>query len=173
MERAGSFTAVSGAGVALAGVIALVAGLAAARQPTSARWLGVWIGAAVVALAVSIGFTVRKARLSGQPLTSGPGRKALLAFSPAVLAGALLTVALMRAGKPELLAGMWLVVYGAGVMAGGALSASIIPVLGLLFIGLGGAALLAPPEFGNWFMLAGFGGLHIAFGLAIARRYGG
>ena len=173
MERAGSFTAVSGLGVILAGAVALLAGLVAAQQPTTARWIGAWIGAAVLALAVAVGFTVSKARTSGQPLTTGPGRKALLAFTPAMVAGVLLTVALVRAGRPELLPGMWLIVYGAGVTAGGALSVSIIPVLGILFMALGAVALVTPASLGNWFMVAGFGGLHIVFGLAIARRYGG
>jgi hypothetical protein len=173
MERAGSFTAVSGAGVVLAGAVALVAGLVAAQQPTMPRWIAVWVAAAVLALAVAVGFTVSKARTSGQPITTGPGRKALLAFTPAMVAGAMLTIALVRAGRAELLPGVWLVVYGAGVTAGGALSVSIIPVLGILFMTLGGVALITPPSLGNWFMVAGFGGLHIGFGLAIARRYGG
>lgn len=174
MERAGSFTAVSGAGVVLAGAIALMAGFVAAQQSSgTAWWIAIWVCAAALALAVAVGFTISKARTSGQPITTGPGRKALLAFTPAMVAGALLTFALVRAGRPELLPGMWLVVYGAGVAAGGALSVSIIPVLGLLFMLLGAAALVAPPALGNWFMVAGFGVLHIAFGLAIARRYGG
>ena len=174
MERAGSFTAVSGAGVILAGAIALLAGLVAAQLPGgSTRWIGVWILAAVLAFAVAVGFTISKARTSGQPLTTGPGRKALLAFTPAMFAGAILTLALVRAGRPELLPGMWLIVYGAGVTAGGALSVSIIPVLGILFMAMGGAALFAPLALGNWFMVAGFGVLHVVFGLAIARRYGG
>ncbi len=173
MERAGSFTAISGAGVIVGGGIAVLAGVVAAQQATSARWIAVWVGAAAVALAVNVGFTVRKARSLGPPLMSGPGRKALLAFTPAVLAGVLLTVAVVRAGAEELLAGMWLVLYGAGVTAGGAFSVSIIPVLGILFMALGVVALASPPELANWFMLAGFGGLHLAFGIAIARRYGG
>jgi hypothetical protein len=173
MERAGSFTAVSGSGVIVAGAIAVVAGLLAAQQPTPARWIGVWIAAAVLATLVAGGLTVRKAGSLGPPLMSGPGRKALLAFTPAVLAGALLTFALVRSGSEQLLAPVWLLLYGAGVTAGGALSASIIPVLGVLFMGLGVGALVAPPALANWFMLAGFGGLHIAFGIAIARRYGG
>jgi heme/copper-type cytochrome/quinol oxidase subunit 3 len=37
----------------------------------------------------------------------------------------------------------------------------------------GAAALAAPPAWGNAFMATGFGGLHIVFGLTIARRYGG
>jgi hypothetical protein len=173
MERAGSFTAVSGSGVIAAGVIAVVAGLIAARQPSLGRWIVVWVAAAVVALLVALAATVRKARSLGPPLMSGPGRKALFAFTPAVMAGALLTVAVLRAGSEGLLAGMWLLLYGAGVTAGGALSASIIPILGLSFMALGVGALAAPPALANGFMLAGFGGLHIVFGLAIARRYGG
>ncbi len=173
MERAGSFTAVSGAGVIAGGGIAVLAGVVAAREATAARWIAVWVGAAAVALAVNVGFTVRKARSLGPPLMSGPARKALLAFTPAVLAGVLLTVAVVRAGAEELLAGMWLVLYGAGVTAGGALSVPIVPVLGILFMALGVVALASPPGLANWFMLAGFGGLHIVFGIAIARRYGG
>jgi len=45
--------------------------------------------------------------------------------------------------------------------------------MGLCFMALGAGALFAPPEFANWFMAAGFGGLHIVFGVIIARKYGG
>jgi hypothetical protein len=38
---------------------------------------------------------------------------------------------------------------------------------------LGVAAFIAPDNLGHLFMAAGFGGLHIAFGLIIARKYGG
>jgi hypothetical protein len=37
----------------------------------------------------------------------------------------------------------------------------------------GACALLSPPGWGNGYMAAGFGGLHILFGLVIARRHGG
>jgi hypothetical protein len=34
-------------------------------------------------------------------------------------------------------------------------------------------ALLAPATWGNLLLAAGFGGLHIIFGILIARKYGG
>jgi hypothetical protein len=69
--------------------------------------------------------------------------------------------------------GTWLLLYGAGVTAGGALSVPVIPVMGVAFMASGVAALLLPASAANWMMLAGFGGLHIVFGFYIARRYGG
>jgi hypothetical protein len=36
-----------------------------------------------------------------------------------------------------------------------------------------GAAALAWPAWGNWFMAAGFGAMQIVFGVIVARRYGG
>jgi hypothetical protein len=45
--------------------------------------------------------------------------------------------------------------------------------MGVTFMLLGAGALLAPANTGAWFMLAGFGGVHIVFGILIARRYGG
>ncbi|HSA54099.1 MAG TPA: hypothetical protein VLE53_00275 [Gemmatimonadaceae bacterium] len=173
MERAGSFTAVSGAGIVGAGAIAVLATAVSARQPVLTTWVWIWVVAALLALVEAAALTARKSRALGLPLISGPGRKAVLAFTPALVAGALLTLALLPTGQANLLAGMWLLLYGAGVAAGGALSVPIVPVLGLSFLGLGAFALAAPAAWANWFMLAGFGGLHIAFGIAIARRYGG
>jgi len=45
--------------------------------------------------------------------------------------------------------------------------------MGVGFIALGAIALLASPAWANALLAAGFGGLHLVFGLIIARRYGG
>jgi HAE1 family hydrophobic/amphiphilic exporter-1 len=82
MERAGSFTAVSGWGEVAIGVTALVAAGFASRQESAAAWLWVWSVEAVLALGISAGTVARKARLAGVPLLVGPGRKVALSLAP-------------------------------------------------------------------------------------------
>ncbi|HWL39503.1 MAG TPA: hypothetical protein VNO75_04630 [Gemmatimonadaceae bacterium] len=173
MEAAGSFTAVSGWGMVAVGIIASVAGVLAALQPTPVQSLYVWIAAAVLAPAVSLWATVRKARRAHVPLLSGPGRKFLLSFSPPLVVGALLTLVLFQAEMVAMIPGMWLLLYGTGVVAGGAFSVRVVPVMGLCFMLAGAIALFVPPHWSGWIMGAAFGGLHIAFGIPIARSHGG
>jgi hypothetical protein len=173
MESAASFTAVSGWGQCAIGLTALGAATLAARQPTARAWLLVWLVEAVVSLVIS-GWTMqRKAHAARKPLLSRPGRKLALNFAPPAFAGALLTVALFRAGFVGVVPAMWLLLYGAGVVTGGAFSVKIVPVMGLCFMFLGTIALVSPAAWGNAFLAAGFGGLHLIFGVIIARRHGG
>lgn len=173
MERAGSFTAISGRGIVAAGVVAVAASIANLLHSATTLWLVTWIAAAVLALGASVILTIRKARALSVPVASGPARKLVLAFAPALFAGALLTGVMIEHDLTSLLPGMWLLVYGAGVAAGGALSVPVVPVMGFSFMLMGAGALLASPARQEWFMLAGFGGLHILYGIRIARRYGG
>jgi hypothetical protein len=173
MARAGEFTAVPGWGGVWMGVSALVAGAVAARQPSEARWLAVWTVEAVVAVAIGAVATVRKAGTVTGALDTGPGRRFALAFAPPVIAGAVLTALLFRLHAVEALPAVWLLLYGAGVVCGGAFSVKPIPLMGLAFMALGVVAAAAPQAWAVWCLVAGFGVLHIIFGLLIARRYGG
>ena len=173
MERAGSFTAVSGWGMVGVGAVACLTTPLAWRQPTVERWLAVWMAAAVASVALSLLAIVRKARRAQVPLLSGPGRKLLLAFAPPMFVGALLTAVLVPMHLLPLLRGVWMLLYGTAVVAAGTFSVRIVPVMGLCFMALGAAALFAPAAWGGWLMLAGFGGLHLLFGTIIARRHGG
>jgi hypothetical protein len=173
MEAAGSFTAVSGWGMVAVGIIATIAAAIAAARPTPLEALYVWMAAAVLAPVVALWAIVRKARRAHVPLLSGPGRKFVLSFSPPMLVGALLTIVLYRAGLVQTIPGMWLLLYGTAVVAGGAFSVKVVPVMGFCFMLLGMLALFTPPSWNAWIMVAAFGGLHIGFGILVAWRHGG
>jgi hypothetical protein len=173
MERATAFTGISGWGQVAIGATAFGASYIAAQQATPKAWLWVWIGEALVSLLIAGWSMDRKARAAAMPLFSGPGRKVAFSLSPPLVAGALLTAVLFRARLPGAIPGLWLLLYGTGVVTGGMFSVSVVPVMGLCFMGLGAAALFAPAYLANWLLAAGFGGLHIIFGVIIARRYGG
>jgi hypothetical protein len=173
MERASAFTAVPGWGQVAIGATALAATYLAAHQSSVGGWLKAWLAAAIISLLIAGWSMDRKARAIGVPLLSGPGAKVAFSLSPPMFVGALLTVVLYRAGLTNAIPGTWLLLYGTGVVTGGMYSVSIVPAMGLCFMLLGAAALFSPPVWGNWFLAGGFGGLHIVFGLIIARKYGG
>ena len=172
MERATSFTAISGLGYVVMGVTAMAAAWLASSRATPAEWLAVWVVELVVAGALAVVLTARKARAQGVRMRSYAGRKLILAFLPPMIVGGLLTVAAYTAGDYGLIPGIWLGLYGAGVMTGGAYSVRVIPLMGAALIGLSAVALLAP-AYGDVLLAVGLGGLHVVFGVVIWRLYGG
>jgi len=174
MERASAFTAVPGWGGVLMGLTAIAAAVVAGRRRAGGDdWLSIWLVEAVIGLVIGLAATIRKAKRSGVPLVSGSGRRFLLSFTPPLVVGGLLTLALVRGGLADLLPATWLLTYGAAVVTGGAFSVPVVPILGLCFLALGGVAVMAPSSWGDVLMGIGFGGLEIVFGVWIARRHGG
>jgi len=173
MEGATAFTAVPGWGGVAMGVTALAAAVVASPHPVDEVWTRIWVAEAMIATAIGIVAMRAKARRIGMTLQGLPARRFALAFVPPLAAGAMLTAALYRAGLFDLLVGLWLLLYGAAVMSGGALSVRVVPVLGAAFALAGVVGLFAPASWANALMAAGFGGLHVVFGVIIARRYGG
>ncbi len=183
MERAAEFSAVPGRGGMAMGGVALLGAAAAQAVLRAGRgdgaWLVVWVATATVAAGIGAVALTRKAARLSAPLSRGAGRRFLFCLCPSLVAGALLTAALARAGAYDVLPGMWLLCYGAGVTAAGAFSPPVIPATGGAFVALGAAALVALPGvpaarlFGDVAMAAGFGGLHLVSGALVARRHGG
>jgi hypothetical protein len=173
MEGAAYFTAVSGLGEMAVGVTALGAAYLASRQGSIQGWLASWLGEAVLAFLITVGAFTWKARRAQVSLFSAPGRRFVLGLLPPLFAGALLTGVLLISGALAVLPGLWLLLYGTGVVTGGAFSVRTVPVMGLAFMALGAVALIAPPSWGDALLAAGFGGLHLIFGAFIAWRHGG
>ncbi|MCB1671160.1 MAG: hypothetical protein R3F41_10265 [Gammaproteobacteria bacterium] len=172
MEGSVSFTGVSGTGYTLAGLSAAVAAWIAARQVEPGRWLLVWMIELALGLLLTFSLTIAKARRQGESLWSTTGKKLLLAFLPPMFVGAVLTVFLALQEATHWLPGIWLSLYGAAVIAAGAHSVPVIPLMGLFFLGLGSSVLLFGLP-GDLMLGLGLGGLHVIFGLLIWRNYGG
>jgi hypothetical protein len=173
MERGTVFTAVPGQGGMGMGVIGLAAAGLGAWQPTAERWLAVWLAAAALAFLVGLATMRRKAARAGVPLTGAAGRRFAMSLAAPLVAGAALTIAAWMQGAWALMPPTWLLLYGAGVVTGGAHSDAPLRLFGVIYMALGVAAVVTPPSWGNLWLAAGFGGLHLAFGALIARRYGG
>jgi hypothetical protein len=172
MEAAGTFTAVSGWGQVVIGFTAIAAALVADRMHAAENWVLVWAAEAVIAGLIAVWFMWHKAKSASLPLLTGSARKLLFSFSPVFVVGMVVTVAFLQQGMVTLLPGVWMLLYGTGVVAAGAFSVRIVPVMGGAFIAAGALALFTP-AWNTALMIAGFGALHIVFGVLIARRHGG
>lgn len=175
MERAGAFTSIPGWGGFGVGVTALAA--TAIAQPFASTeprlWLISWLMCAVVASGIGWTAMVLKGKRSGVSLTSGVARRFFVAYLAPLIAGAILTAALWRSGSFQVLPATWLLLYGAAFVSSGAFSLRVIPMMGSVFMLCGLIAAFLPLTIANLILGAAFGGLHIAFGLIIARSYGG
>jgi hypothetical protein len=173
MESAGSFTAVPGVGGMVMGATALFASFAAHLSKSPRAWLAIWIGEAILALLIGLGFSWRKAVRNDTPLLSRAFRRFALAMMPAVFTGALLTYVLYGSDAHHLMPALWLLLYGVGVSSGGAFSVRVVPIMGISFLLVGAVAAIAPAAWADPLMALGFGCLHMVFGFLIARNYGG
>jgi hypothetical protein len=174
MTRASAFTAVPGWGGVAMGVTAVAAAAISGPPDNSLRWVMVWFGEALVAVAIALPTMAWKARRSGTPLsTAAPAYRFALAYLPPLVAGMVLTPVFATLDLMARLPGCWLLLYGTGLASGGAFSVRIVPIMGVAFMALGTIAFAAPAPWGHYFLAAGFGGLHIIFGFIIARNYGG
>ena len=171
METSGSFTSVPGWGGIAMGLSAIAAAAVSFAAPQ--HWLTIWLVDGILAFAIGVVTMARKAKGQGVRLSRGVARRFLLGLAPPLIAAIALTAVLVRLQTETVIPGMWLLLYGAGVVAGGTYSVRMVPIMGGCFMGLGFIALLAPAGWTNLLLAVGFGGLHIVFGALIVRSHGG
>jgi hypothetical protein len=173
MERAERLSAVSGAGLMLVGLVAVVAmALAADLNPLRER-LTIWIGAAFVALVVGGLATWLKARRNQLMLIGDPGRRFLLCLIPVLIVGGVMTSALWRTPDVGLLPGLWTMLYGCGVLAAGTYAVPPIMHMGACLVVSGLFTHAVPEEWSNLLLGLSFGVLNLYFGYQVYRHHGG
>lgn len=184
IEGAASFTDVPGWGLVGMGVSAVATAMLADRLASAYSWFWLWFMEAAIAVLIGLTTMWYKMRRRGrtEPLgeISIPARKFLLGLTPAVVAGAIISAAILIR-SPETnqqlvsqqLSGVWLLLYGVGIVNGGSFSVRAVPLMGIAFMILGTLTLISGSVSHDVAMGAGFGLVHIGFGLYIARRHGG
>ena len=173
MERAERMSSASGAGGMAMGAVALCAMALAAGMDSFHDQLLVWIGAAFAALGAGSLGSWLKARKNDLVLLGDPGRRFLLCLIPALVVGAVLTVSLWPTGQIILLPGLWMMLYGCGVLAAGTYAAAPVMQMGGCFIVAGLFTHALPEAWSNVLLGGVFGGLHLYFGYQVYRHHGG
>jgi hypothetical protein len=157
----------------LMGVTAVVAAYFAHIQVYRRDWLVVWLIEACLAFSIGLLAMWQKSKIAEQSLFSTPARKFAFGFTPSLIAGVAITLGMWRYEHYEMMAPVWMLLYGASVVTGGAFSVRVVPVMGWFFMAAGALAFTLPVGYGDYLMGASFGLTHIVFGAIIARRYGG
>lgn len=132
----------------------------------------VLLGAVVLLLALGIAwfFSRRVIRKHAEPVNRTVMRHLILSFAVPVLVGAFMSLLIFYRGPLWPVVPAMLLFYGLGLFSAGSFTFGEIRTLGLIEILLGLLAALLP-EFGLYFWAAGFGVLHIVYGVLFFRKY--
>lgn len=169
MEAATAFAVPGSAGIAMGG-IGLLAALLSSVPKFSAHWLGIWLIAALVAALAGSALVLRPASLETLLNRGTPIRKFALCLSPSLLAGAVLTAELYADGVSYAIPSTWLLLYGCALISASVPTRRVIGVMGACFLVLGLMARILPLHAQILLLGAGFGGLHLVFGIWMSRN---
>jgi hypothetical protein len=171
MERSQRYEHVSGYSGLVAGSVVLAACgvLEAGRLPFGPRvnFALVWSAAFVVAFLAHATLTFARARRRNEPVWSRQARTVYLALLPSLLASFAASVLMWRLNRLDLLPGLWLVLYGCGVLATSFFAPPSILALGASCLAMGAGCLVAGCGHPLLTMAAGFGVTHVAFGAGV------
>jgi hypothetical protein len=168
MDGAGNVAIPGSAGIAMGGIGLIAAALS--LTPNLARyWLPIWVVAAPIAAMVGALLLTTSGSVATFVATGTPGRKLALGLLPSLFAGAVITAILWRADLTAPIPGTWLLLYGCALVSASVTTTAIVAWMGVGFAGLGIVALISPVAVHVPLLATGFGGLHILFGILIAR----
>ena len=189
MERSSRFISLSGLSGVSAGVCALVGawiargmigsyaansrteGVSAeARDWFSLQMIILALGVLAAALATSTFFTWRKAKRSHLPIWDHASKRLAVNMAIPLAAGGFFVLGLLDHSSWNYVAPACLVFYGLALFNASKYTLTDIRYLGLLEIALGSINMYFPHE-GLYFWAAGFGVLHIVYGLIMWWKY--
>lgn len=173
MERSTKFLSLSGLAGVLAGLYALTGGLLThqlledGQQEVLVKKIAL-IAITVLILAISTGFllTIRQANKNKETLWNPISKRLLLSIFIPLITGGIFILLLLRQEHFLLVAPSCLIFYGLALIAAGEYSFTAVKWMGGLDILLGILSLLFP-QYGLYLWMAGFGLLHIIYGIRI------
>lgn len=124
----------------------------------------------VIALAGAYLFTLRKVRRQGLSMWNTASKKFLFNLLIPVFAGGLMIIAFLHFGDWKYVAPACLLFYGLGLINAGKFTLNDIRYLGIIEVVLGSICLFFP-ALGLYFWSAGFGLMHIVYGILMWNKY--
>ncbi|MBX3459845.1 MAG: hypothetical protein KF696_07755 [Planctomycetes bacterium] len=184
LEANSRLTSLSGAALLVSGLLCfLSAGLtsqsglaeSAARSglggPVLRQMVLVWSATLLASIALNLLGMLRRARLDGQPLAARLGRRVLFAMLPALAVGGALTLALALQGSLGYIFAVWMLCYGAALIAASAHSLTSVRMLGMFTL-MGGVLGVLGLDLDFLVFVATFGAGHFLLGVWVGVRYG-
>ena len=172
MDGAALLSLPGSAGIAL-GLVGFLATALSYMGSLRGYWIEIWLFAGVLACAIGSLLVVRESSLRGLNLIGMPLRRFAVCLFPSLFVGLVMTALLWRQGDLHDIPGSWLISYGGALIAASATTTRTIGVMGACFSLLGLITFVLPGNLHIMALCAGFGGLHIIFGIIIGRRYHG
>ena len=186
MESATQLTTLPGKAAICGGVLALAGcavtfwqmrsmdfgAVAKLPEGTRATIIATWAVVAVATILIDIAMTVRLARRKGMNPWSRLSQLAAYAMGPGIAAATLLMVAFVARGEWQLVAPVWMMLYGTAVWMAGILSVRAPRTLGLVFFIAGALTLFWLTPWAVAMVALTFGAAHVAYGIYLIRRFG-
>ncbi len=147
LVRSGAFDGYRATPVAWSGAIALAAGaVQRVFEPAPPAFVALWVATAATCFAINVFGIARTYGASPRQWERSLAFAALLDLMPAIVAGSVLTVALVARDQAQLLPGAWMVLYGGGVLSSRRHVPRGCAWVGLAYVAAGAATLLLLPD---------------------------